>query len=178
LNSERSGSEMGSPNISPAEKKKVHSKLYLAGATRPPRVGKTKEEKEKEKVDKQERETAKRKAKDQDKDLAKDHASSGVLRKRTLSGDSRQPGAAGASPTNPTTEAGRTSGAVTLKPDEDVLKQLKEIMGDEDHSGFMFKKGERYNTWKNRFFFLKGPHLYYLRSVHVSLAFNTSIVQH
>lgn len=158
------------------EKKKTNSKLSLTGPTRPPRAVKTKEEKEKK--NKLDRETAKRKAKDQDKDLAKDLASPGVLRKRTLSGDEHQPGSAAASSTALTTEADKASGAATLKLGEDVLKQLKEIMGDEDHSGFMFKKGERYNTWKNRFFFLKGPHLYYLRSMHVSLIFDISIVQH
>jgi hypothetical protein len=86
-----------------------------------------------------------------------------VLRKRTLSGDARthgnlpsQPGSLGAAPE-----------AITLRPGEDVLQQLQEIIGEPDHSGFMLKKGERYNTWKNRFFFLKGPHIYYLRSKQV-----------
>jgi hypothetical protein len=155
---------MGSPNITQAEKQKAYSKLYLAGPTRPPRVGKTKEEKEKEKKEKLDREIAKRKGKDQ----ATDPAASGVLKKRN-SGDERRTGGA-----SPASEVGKTAGAVTLRPGEDVLKQLREIVGDADHSGFMFKKGERYNTWKNRFFFLKGPHLYYLRSVNVSLIFTAS----
>lgn len=43
---------------------------------------------------------------------------------------------------------------------------LKQI-GTPDHSGYMKKKGERYG-WKPRFFVLKGAHLYYLASEHVS----------
>jgi hypothetical protein len=134
-------------------------------------VGKSKEEREKDKKEKELREKAKREAKDKGKDKDKDTqkemdtaAQTGILRKRTLSGDSHtradlpsQPGTSGAAP-----------GAITLRPGENVLQQLKEIVGDPDHSGFMLKKGERYNTWKNRFFFLKGPHIYYLRSKQVS----------
>jgi hypothetical protein len=37
-------------------------------------------------------------------------------------------------------------------------------IGTPDHSGFMKKKGERYSTWKMRYFVLKGSHLYYLKS--------------
>lgn len=37
-----------------------------------------------------------------------------------------------------------------------------------DHDGWMRKKGERYSSWKLRYFVLKGPHLYYLRGKGVS----------
>lgn len=47
-----------------------------------------------------------------------------------------------------------------LKPGQSVLEQI----GEPDHNGYMRKKGERYNTWKLRYFVLKGPHLYYLAS--------------
>ncbi|ORX38457.1 hypothetical protein BD324DRAFT_620926 [Kockovaella imperatae] len=42
-------------------------------------------------------------------------------------------------------------------------KALQQI-GTPDHSGYMRKKGERYGSWKMRFFVLKGSHLYYMKS--------------
>ncbi|KAH8977537.1 hypothetical protein EDB92DRAFT_1916615 [Lactarius akahatsu] len=48
----------------------------------------------------------------------------------------------------------------TLKPGQNILAQI----GTPDHNGWMRKKGEHYNTWKNRYFVLKGPHLYWLKS--------------
>ena len=48
----------------------------------------------------------------------------------------------------------------TLKPGHNILAQI----GAPDHNGWMRKKGEHYNTWKNRYFVLKGPHLYWLKS--------------
>ncbi|KAF8324573.1 uncharacterized protein EI90DRAFT_3075110 [Cantharellus anzutake] len=51
------------------------------------------------------------------------------------------------------------NGPVILKSDKSFLEQIEEF----DHDGWMRKKGERYNTWKLRYFVLKGPHLYYLR---------------
>lgn len=47
-----------------------------------------------------------------------------------------------------------------LKPGQSVLDQI----GESDHSGWMRKKGDRYNSWKTRYFALKGPHLYILKS--------------
>jgi len=47
-----------------------------------------------------------------------------------------------------------------LKPGQSILEQV----GESDHSGWMRKKGDRYNSWKLRYFILKGPHLYCLRS--------------
>lgn len=35
----------------------------------------------------------------------------------------------------------------------------------------MRKRGENYNTWKNRYFVLKGPHLYWLKSDSASVRF-------
>ncbi|PVG03581.1 hypothetical protein CPB86DRAFT_804075 [Serendipita vermifera] len=165
--SDQSGSDIGSPNITEAEKQRAHSKLYLGGATRPPRVGKSKEDKEKEKKEKEERERAKREAKEKEQEKARENSATGpaaaalpgtVLRKRTLTGESRTGALSG-----PNDGTRASTGAVTLKPGENVLQQLNQIVGEADHSGFMLKKGERYNTWKTRFFFLKGPHLYYLR---------------
>ncbi|WRT68477.1 uncharacterized protein IL334_005453 [Kwoniella shivajii] len=40
---------------------------------------------------------------------------------------------------------------------------LKQI-GTPDHSGYLKKKGDRYGSWKQRFFVLKGSHLYYMKS--------------
>ncbi|KAI0027993.1 hypothetical protein K488DRAFT_59864 [Vararia minispora EC-137] len=48
----------------------------------------------------------------------------------------------------------------TLKAGKSILQQI----GVPDHNGWMRKKGERYNVWKTRYFVLKGPHLYWLRS--------------
>jgi hypothetical protein len=42
-------------------------------------------------------------------------------------------------------------------------------IGTPDFAGFMKKKGERYNTWKTRYFVLKGPHLYYMKDETVSV---------
>ncbi len=52
----------------------------------------------------------------------------------------------------------------SINPDHTFMEQI----GEFDHDGWMRKKGERYNTWKLRYFVLKGPHLYYLREKGVS----------
>ena len=54
--------------------------------------------------------------------------------------------------------------APALLPGATALEQI----GDGDHSGWMRKKGERYNAWRLRYFVLKGPHLYYVKSLTVS----------
>jgi hypothetical protein len=46
---------------------------------------------------------------------------------------------------------------------------LLEKIGAPDHAGWMMKKGEKYNSWKERYFVLKGLHLYYLKSETVRL---------
>ena len=48
---------------------------------------------------------------------------------------------------------------------------LMDKLGRPDNSGWMKKKGEKYNTWKQRFFVLKGTYLYYLKSEQVSQLF-------
>jgi len=37
-------------------------------------------------------------------------------------------------------------------------------IGTPDHEGWMRKKGGYYNSWKKRYFVLKGTHLYWVRS--------------
>ncbi|KAI0301517.1 hypothetical protein B0F90DRAFT_1717728 [Multifurca ochricompacta] len=72
-----------------------------------------------------------------------------LLRKRTSS-------------TTPDTlsRPGTKSGPGALKSGQNILEQI----GTPDHNGWMRKKGEHYNTWKTRYFVLKGPHLYWLKS--------------
>ena len=62
--------------------------------------------------------------------------------------------------------------APTLQPDKNVLQQI----GSPDLDGWLRKKGERYNTWKLRYFVLKGPHLYYLRSKMVRILYHLSFI--
>lgn len=48
-----------------------------------------------------------------------------------------------------------------------IVEQGVNIMdqiGEPDHTGWLRKKADRYNSWKARYFILKGPHLYFLRS--------------
>ena len=47
-----------------------------------------------------------------------------------------------------------------FEPGRSILEQV----GEPDYSGWMRKKGDRYNSWKMRYFILKGPHMYCLRS--------------
>jgi hypothetical protein len=47
-----------------------------------------------------------------------------------------------------------------LKAGEGILNQI----GEPDHQGWMKKRGERYNSWKLRWFVLKGADLYWLKS--------------
>jgi hypothetical protein len=72
-----------------------------------------------------------------------------LLRKRTASQNEVPVAAApGAGP------------GAALKQGQSILEQI----GAPDHEGWMRKKGERYNSWKVRYFVLKGPHLYCMRS--------------
>jgi hypothetical protein len=48
----------------------------------------------------------------------------------------------------------------SLKPGQSILDQI----GEPDHQGWMRKKGDRYNSWKSRYFVLKGSHLYILKT--------------
>ncbi|KIK95325.1 hypothetical protein PAXRUDRAFT_827121 [Paxillus rubicundulus Ve08.2h10] len=51
-------------------------------------------------------------------------------------------------------------GPNSLKPKKNIIDQI----GQPDHEGWMRKKGDHYNSWKVRYFIIKGPHLYILRS--------------
>lgn len=44
-------------------------------------------------------------------------------------------------------------------------------IGEPDHSGWMRKKGDRYNSWKMRYFILKGPHLYFMKNNNKSVSY-------
>jgi hypothetical protein len=54
-----------------------------------------------------------------------------------------------------------------IKPGQSILEQV----GEPDHIGWMRKRAVRYNTWKTRYFVLKGEHLYILRSNNRSVGF-------
>ncbi|KAG2073640.1 hypothetical protein BDR04DRAFT_1094599 [Suillus decipiens] len=54
----------------------------------------------------------------------------------------------------------KSRGPSTFKPGKSIIDQI----GTPDHQGWMRKKGDHYNTWKVRYFVIKGPHLYILRS--------------
>lgn len=94
-------------------------------------------------------------AKEQEKETPKNN---NTLRKRTVSAP-HHPVGVQASQTNGTEEtANSTTGPI--KQGQNIWEQI----GEPDHTGWMRKKGDRYNTWKLRYFVLKGPHLYILRS--------------
>ena len=93
-----------------------------------------------------------------------------MLRKRTNSGSisesygaMKHPGPWPVPAAGPSSMAGAV-GQIKLKPGTKAIDQFRQTLGEADFSGWMMKKGERYNTWKMRFFYLKGPHMYYLRS--------------
>ncbi|KAJ7847871.1 hypothetical protein B0H13DRAFT_2091141 [Mycena leptocephala] len=79
-----------------------------------------------------------------------------LLRKRTSS--SQTSDAAKAATT--VAVAAAANGAARLKPGQSILEQI----GEADHVGWMRKKGDRYNSWKLRYFVLKGSDFYCLRS--------------
>lgn len=53
-------------------------------------------------------------------------------------------------------------------------KSIFQQIGEPDHNGWMRKKGERYNSWKLRYFVLKGDHLYWLKSSHKTVRWRLS----
>ncbi|GAA6039658.1 hypothetical protein JCM8097_002239 [Rhodosporidiobolus ruineniae] len=57
-----------------------------------------------------------------------------------------------------------TQAMLREKAEKVTSGNLMDKIGRPDHSGWMRKKGEKYNTWKMRFFVLKGVYLYYLKS--------------
>lgn len=66
-------------------------------------------------------------------------------------------------PAMQTMTADRPDGASGGDPSAGVGAALRQI-GKPDKVGYLKKRGERYNTWKTRYFVLKGSHLYYLKS--------------
>ncbi|KAG2343720.1 hypothetical protein BDR05DRAFT_962839 [Suillus weaverae] len=54
----------------------------------------------------------------------------------------------------------QSRGPNAFKPGKSIIDQI----GTPDHQGWMRKKGDHYNAWKVRYFVIKGPHLYILRS--------------
>jgi hypothetical protein len=80
---------------------------------------------------------------------SKDKKDPSLLRKRNTN-----------TPTATDTPLGSGTETGTLRPGQSILAQI----GTADHNGWMRKKGEHYNTWKNRYFVVKGPHLYWLKS--------------
>ena len=81
--------------------------------------------------------------------VTKEDKDRALLRKRTSGGDvPRSP-----VPSPPTKGPGLVQG-------RSVLEQI----GTPDFNGWLMKKGEHYNTWKNRYCVLKGHNLYWMRS--------------
>ncbi|KAF8165856.1 hypothetical protein B0H34DRAFT_794189 [Crassisporium funariophilum] len=93
-------------------------------------------------------------AKKEEKEREKERT---TLRKRTTSTPNPS-----SSYANTSAGPGETVDGVSgpIKQGQNILEQI----GEPDHVGWMRKKGDRYNTWKLRYFVLKGPHLYCLRS--------------
>lgn len=56
--------------------------------------------------------------------------------------------------------AAQAAGAPPIRPGKSVLEQI----GTSDHNGWMRKKNDQFNSWRMRYFVLKGPHLYILKS--------------
>ena len=83
----------------------------------------------------------------------KEMRDSALLRKRTTS--------APAIPSSHSKTNGNEAG-MQLSDGKSILEQI----GEPDHNGWMRKKGERYNSWKLRYFVLKGDHMYWLKSSH------------
>ena len=95
-------------------------------------------------------------AKEDDKKRKEGERRRNVLRKRTSLLSGYAPISNGKSKEN---------GAVVapvfpIKQGESILDQI----GEPDLAGWMRKKGERYKTWRVRYFVLSGQHLYWLRN--------------
>ncbi|KAJ8489269.1 hypothetical protein ONZ51_g3007 [Trametes cubensis] len=125
--------------------KESEKKLRAAESEREPETEKEQEkEKPKTKVkERKERAVSLSPSKERDPHL---------LRKRTSS--------AAEHPARSPPATSKVAGGPNIKPGQSILEQI----GTPDHNGWLRKKGDRYNTWKQRYFVLKGPHLYWLRS--------------
>lgn len=142
-------------------------------------VDKDSEDKPKKEKSKESREKSKERSKDSKdkfkelKDVPKSPERSSVLRKRTASSvgvpQAEKAAVADEMPRSPTSPVTADPGALVLKPGQSILEQI----GTPDHEGWLRKKGEKYNSWKVRYFVLKGPHLYWLRNK--SKAVRTSV---
>lgn len=97
--------------------------------------------------------------KEKDADAAKREPA--TLRKRTVSAPHTSPGIS----TSPEGFSNGVSGAI--KQGKNIFEQI----GEPDHFGWMRKRGDRYNAWKLRYFVLKGPHMYILRSDNKTVCF-------
>ncbi|KAJ6502678.1 hypothetical protein DFH09DRAFT_1375676 [Mycena vulgaris] len=82
-----------------------------------------------------------------------------LLRKRTSSSHTTD-AAKAAITTAAAVPVAATNAGSKLKTGQNILEQI----GEPDHVGWMRKKGDRYNSWKLRYFILKGPDFYCLRS--------------
>jgi len=80
------------------------------------------------------------------------------LRKRTTSAPHPVPGLV--STLDPGVFHGQDGTTGPVAQGRSIMDQI----GEPDHAGWMRKKGERYHSWKTRYFVLQGPHMYCLRS--------------
>ncbi|KAJ7654825.1 hypothetical protein B0H17DRAFT_993337 [Mycena rosella] len=88
-------------------------------------------------------------------------ANPALLRKRTSSSHATDATKAASAATASTAVNAPAGSAVSkLKPGQSILEQI----GEPDHVGWMRKKGDRYNSWKLRYFILKGPDFYCLKT--------------
>ena len=53
-------------------------------------------------------------------------------------------------------------------------RSVLEQIGTPDFNGWLMKKGEHYNTWKQRYCVLKGHNLYWMRSSETTVRTNFS----
>ncbi|KAF9266108.1 hypothetical protein L218DRAFT_996886 [Marasmius fiardii PR-910] len=154
-----SGDDLGA--LSGSEKEKSGSSFHLPRLHGPKRPGSSSGPKDKSKFEIHVAPEGKSKEKDEKEKPNSTGSSPQLLRKRTSS----HPGLHKERPNSGgETRKGKENEGDTqkspLKPGQSVLEQI----GEPDHSGWMRKRGERYNSWKLRYFVLKGSHLYYLRS--------------
>lgn len=91
--------------------------------------------------------------------LSKEEKDRALLRKRTSGGET---------PKSPTPAP--SSNGPGLIRGRSVIEQI----GTPDFNGWLMKKGEHYNTWKNRYCILKGHNLYWMRSNNNAVRTNLS----
>ena len=104
----------------------------------------------------------------------KEKSGNNTLRKRTSSNSNPNVPTGNNNNVNNANNAPETANGVS-----GVIKQGVNIMdqiGEPDHVGWMRKRGDRFNSWKSRYFILKGPHLYFLRSNNKSVSCAFSLV--